>query len=83
VKTPAGVGPSPIAAVSHKLANVQFRESIPWLQNMKLALSLPFVAKSPTYSKSSPRPLDVPVLLACLPSILSIVEYIHNPNAKL
>ena len=28
------------------------------------------------YSKSSPRPLDVPVLRACLPSTLSIVEYL-------
>ena len=31
VKTPFGVGPSPMAAVSHKLASVQFRESMPWL----------------------------------------------------
>ncbi len=31
VKTPLGVDPKPIAAVSHKLARVQFRESIPWL----------------------------------------------------
>jgi hypothetical protein len=64
VNIPALDVPKPIAAVSHKLAKVQFRESIPW-------------------SKSSPRPLDVPVLRACLPSTLSIVEYIHRPNAKL
>ena len=29
VKTPFGEGPSPIAAVSNKLASVQFRESMP------------------------------------------------------
>ena len=29
VKTPFGEAPSPIAAVSHKLANVQFSESMP------------------------------------------------------
>ena len=29
VKTPLGVGPKAKAAVSHKLASVQFRESIP------------------------------------------------------
>lgn len=29
VKTPFGVDPRPIAAVSHKLAKVQFNESIP------------------------------------------------------
>ncbi len=28
------------------------------------------------YSKSSPRPLEVPVLRACLPSTLSMVEYL-------
>jgi len=64
VKIPAFDVPSPIAAVSHKLASVQLSESIPW-------------------SKSSPRPLDVPVLRACLPSTLSIVEYIQSPKAKL
>jgi len=31
VNTPLGVDPKPIAAVSHRLASVQFRESIPWL----------------------------------------------------
>lgn len=31
VNTPFGEAPNPIAAVSHRLANVQFRESIPWL----------------------------------------------------
>ena len=31
VKAPVLVGPSPTAAVSHKLAKVQFNESIPWL----------------------------------------------------
>lgn len=31
VKTPFGEAPSPTAAVSHKLAKVQFNESIPWL----------------------------------------------------
>ena len=29
VKTPLGLGPRAKAAVSHKLANVQFRESMP------------------------------------------------------
>jgi len=32
------------------------------------------VRGSRTYSNSSPSPLDVPVLLACFPSMLSIVE---------
>jgi hypothetical protein len=64
VKIPDLDVPSPIAAVSHKLARVQFRESMPW-------------------SNNSPRPLDVPVLRACFPSTLSIVEYIHRPKAKL
>ena len=31
VKTPFGVQPRPIAAVSQRLARVQFRESMPWL----------------------------------------------------
>lgn len=31
VNAPFGEGPNPIAAVSHKLARVQFNESIPWL----------------------------------------------------
>lgn len=35
------------------------------------------------WSNSSPRPLDVPVLRACLPSTLSMVWYINRPNAKL
>lgn len=64
VKTPEGEVPSPIAAVSSKLARVQFSESMPW-------------------SKSSPKPLEVPVLLACFPSTLSIVWYMKRPNAKL
>lgn len=64
VKTPAGVVPRPMAAVSRRLARVQLRESIPW-------------------SKSSPSPLEVPVLRACLPSTLSIVWYMKRPKAKL
>jgi len=56
--------PSPMAAVSRRLASVQFRESMPW-------------------SKSSPSGLEVPVLRACLPSMLSIVEYAQRPRAKL
>ena len=36
-----------------------------------------------TYSNSSPSGLDVPVRRACLPSTLSMVEYIHMPKAKL
>lgn len=31
VKTPFGDEPKPMAAVSQRLASVQFRESIPWL----------------------------------------------------
>ena len=31
VKTPLGEEPNPIEAISHKLASVQFRESMPWL----------------------------------------------------
>ena len=31
VKTPLGEGPKAKAAVSHKLASVQFSESMPWL----------------------------------------------------
>ena len=31
VKTPLGVHPRPIAAVSHRLARVQLSESMPWL----------------------------------------------------
>lgn len=34
--------------------------------------------KASAYSKSSPNPLDVPVLRACLPSTLSIVEYLSS-----
>ena len=32
------------------------------------------LSEARTYSNSSPSPLDVPVLLACFPSMLSIVE---------
>lgn len=35
------------------------------------------------YSNNSPSGLDVPVRRACLPSTLSMVEYIHMPAAKL
>src|SRR4051812_45060025 len=35
------------------------------------------------WSKSSPSPLEVPVLLACFPSKLSRVWYMNSPNAKL
>jgi hypothetical protein len=31
VKTPAGLVPNPMLAVSSRLARVQFNESIPWL----------------------------------------------------
>jgi len=34
VKAPILVLPYPTAAVSRRLANVQFKESIPWLQHM-------------------------------------------------
>ena len=30
-----------------------------------------------TYSNSSPKPLEVPVRRACLPSMLSMVEYLR------
>jgi hypothetical protein len=33
-----------------------------------------------TYSNNSPRGLDVPVLRACLPSILSMVEYLMKQS---
>lgn len=35
------------------------------------------------WSNSSPRPLEVPVRLACFPSMLSMVWYINKPKAKL
>ena len=41
VNTPFGVEPSPMAAVSHKLASVQFKESMPWL----LGLSTQFIIR--------------------------------------
>lgn len=41
------------------------------------------IGHTETYSNSSPSGLEVPVLRACLPSTLSMVEYIHMPNAKL
>lgn len=46
------------------------------LASVQLRLSMP-------WSKSSPRPLEVPVRLACLPSTLSIVWYAKRPKAKL
>jgi len=39
------------------------------------------VVERTAYSKSSPRPDDVPVLLACFPSMLSMVEYLHQVSA--
>jgi hypothetical protein len=33
-----------------------------------------------TYSNSSPKPLEVPVRRACLPSTLSIVEYLRRSS---
>jgi hypothetical protein len=74
VKAPILVEPYPTAAVSKRLASVQLRESMPWLFYISLGIgALGYV----TYSKSSPSGLDVPVRRACLPSTLSIVEYIH------
>ena len=32
------------------------------------------------HSNNSPSPLDCPVLLACLPSTLSMVEYLCKPT---
>jgi hypothetical protein len=80
VKAPILVEPYPTAAVSNRLASVQLRESMPWLFHISLGTgALGYV----TYSKSSPSGLDVPVRRACLPSTLSMVEYIHMPKAKL
>lgn len=36
-----------------------------------------------TYSKSSPNPLEVPVLRACLPSTLSSVEYLAGVSSAI
>lgn len=76
VNAPIFPCPYPTAAVSKRLANVQFSESIPWLRAVSYAgVSL---SRDVAYSKSSPRGLDVPVRRACLPSTLSIVEYLDD-----
>jgi len=68
-----------MAEVSRREASVQLSESIPWLSMLAYgALDLEFTP----YSKSSPKPDDVPVLLACFPSMLSIVEYLQVVSAE-
>jgi hypothetical protein len=74
VKAPILVEPYPSAAVSSRLARVQFRESMPWL--FRVSLGAGVWGLYVTYSKSSPSGLDVPVRRACLPSTLSMVEYL-------
>jgi hypothetical protein len=79
VKAPILVEPYPTAAVSSKLARVQFKESMPWLSHISLGYWRIWAV---TYSKSSPRGLDVPVRRACFPSTLSMVEYLQAPLAQ-
>src|SRR4051794_4353365 len=50
--------------------------TVPRLARVQLSESMP-------WSNSSPRGEEEPVLRACLPSMLSMVEYTHSPNAKL
>jgi len=81
VRTPAGLVPNPILAVSSRLARVQFNESMPWLSSCQHHRAHA-IRNVNTDSKSSPSGELEPVRLACFPSILSIVEYAHNPNAN-
>ena len=81
VNAPILVEPYPTAAVSRRLARVQFNESMPWLQIYQFRKdgALGFHV---TYSNSSPSGLDVPVRRACFPSTLSMVEYLHDILAQ-
>ena len=78
VKAPTLVCPRPIVATSPKLARVQFRESMPWLRSVSGYGTVDGIGMWVTNSKSSPKPLDCPVLRACLPSMLSMVEYLSR-----
>ena len=82
VKAPTLVCPRPIVATSPRLARVQFSESMPWLRSVSGYGTVPGMALWVTYSKSSPKPLDCPVLRACLPSMLSMVEYLSHGTGQ-
>ena len=72
--------PYPTAAVSNRLAKVQFSESMPWLEAISYVYgALGYIV---TYSNSSPSGLDVPVRRACLPSTLSMVEYLNEVSVN-
>jgi len=78
VNTAVFEAPKPIVAAWHKPPRTQLRESIPWL------VTSVFVHPGQvgnSYSKSSPNGEEVPVLRACFPSRLSIVEYLIHRSA--